>query len=92
VFKRIDEKRKKLREKSRYQKEITIMTRIEELNQLPEPLKREVLDYAEYLLTKYGMKKQEKEREKWTDVSLRGRSVGETASETVTRMRKEERW
>ena len=34
------------------------MTRIEELNELPEHLNREVVDYAEYLLEKYHIDKQ----------------------------------
>ncbi len=68
------------------------MTRIEELNKLPERLQREVLNYAEYLLTKYYAAQKTQGEKKWADVRGRGRFSGETASETVIRMRGEERW
>jgi hypothetical protein len=68
------------------------MTRIEELNKLPEQLKREVLDYAEYLLGKYHADQKTQGEKKWADVRGRGRFSGETAGETVIRMRGEERW
>lgn len=68
------------------------MTRIEELNDLPESLKREILDYAEYLLLKYRMRTKDSAGGGWADVRDRGRSLGQTASETVMRMREEHRW
>ncbi len=68
------------------------MKNIEELQQLPEPLKREVLDYAEYLLMKYHSGEKGNGKKKWADMTRRGPSKGETGSETVIRMRGEERW
>jgi hypothetical protein len=68
------------------------MKNIEELQQLPEPLKREVLDYAEYLLKKYNVHGKVSDAKKWADVGSRGSSKGETGSETVIRLRSEERW
>ncbi len=67
------------------------MNRIEELNNLPENIKREVLDFAEYLLLKYDSKNKKTEI-KWADVRGRGRSMGETAGETVIRIRGDEKW
>ncbi len=68
------------------------MIKIEELQKLPEPLQREVMDYAEYLLQKYHADNREYVRRNWADVKKRGRSSGETASETVLRIREEEIW
>lgn len=68
------------------------MNSIEELKSLPEPVKKELLEYADYLLAKYESKKKKSTENKWADVSSRGSSRGETASETVTKLRREERW
>lgn len=68
------------------------MKTIKELEKLPEPLKREVLDYAEYLSRKYNIDVKKQGKKKWADVSKRGSSKGETGSETVNRMRGEDRW
>ena len=68
------------------------MNSIDELKSLPEPVKKELLEYADYLLTKYESKVKKTTGRKWADVSSRGSSRGETASETVIKLRREERW
>ena len=63
------------------------MKTIKDLEKLPEPLKREVLDYAEYLTKKYNVDVKQQVKKKWADVRKRGSSIGETGSDTVNRMR-----
>ena len=68
------------------------MNSLDELKNLPEPVKKELLEYADYLLAKYESKVKKPTGNKWADVSSRGCSSGETASETVLKLRREERW
>ena len=68
------------------------MTRIEELHDLPEPIKREILDYAEYLMNKYKDEKKGRSQKKWSDISKRGKPVEKSISETVIQQRSEEPW
>ncbi len=68
------------------------MITIEKLNELPEKIKNEVLDYAEYLVSKYKTEVKKDSFIKWTDVSTRGSFTGESATETVLRNRENERW
>ncbi|MFW5709881.1 MAG: DUF2281 domain-containing protein [Bacteroidota bacterium] len=67
------------------------MKTIKDLEKIPEPLKREVLDYAEYLSKKYNVDVKQQCKKRWADVSKRGSSQGETGSETINRMRGEDR-
>jgi len=67
------------------------MLSIVELENLPEEIKKEVLLYAEYLLEKNRIAGRQRIEKKWADVTERGSSMGETASDTVVRLRKEER-
>ena len=66
------------------------MMTLNDLAKLPEDIKREVLQYAEYLAEKSRIDRTD-ERAQWADVSGRGASIGESAAETVARMRREER-
>lgn len=68
------------------------MNSIDELNKLPEPVKKELLEYADILMAQYEKKAGKPSGKKWADVSGRGASKGETASDTVIRLRGEERW
>jgi hypothetical protein len=68
------------------------MNSIDDLKNLPEPVKKELLEYADYLLARYESKGKKVPGRKWVDVSTRGTSRGETASETVLKLRREERW
>lgn len=68
------------------------MNSIDDLKNLPEPVKKELLEYADYLLAKYESKKMKISGKKWADVSTRGSSTGETAGETVIKLRREEKW
>ena len=68
------------------------MITVKDIESLPDNIKTEVLDYAEYLLTKYGPYGQKINRTHWANVASRGRSINESASETVRRLREEERW
>jgi len=65
------------------------MISIADLENLPEEIKKEVLRYVEYLLDKNRITGTR--RKKWTDVTGRGATMGETASDTVVRLRREER-
>lgn len=68
------------------------MITIDEIKDLPDSIKNEILDYAEYLAKKYDVKQNRQQNKKWTDVSARGVSKNETASETLVKMREEEKW
>ena len=68
---------------------MTIKT-IEDLRQLPEPLLRYVLEYAEQLAARQDPAQQQ-ERVKWPTV-VPIKIKGEPLSQTVIRMREEERW
>jgi len=68
------------------------MNRIDELNKLPEPVKKELLEYADILMARYESRLKGKSGRKWADVSKRGISRGESASDTVIRLRGEEKW
>ena len=67
------------------------MNSIDELKKLPEPVKKELLEYADILLARYEHKMTKSSGKKWADVSSRGISKGESASDTVIRLRGEER-
>lgn len=69
-----------------------LMITLEEIKKLPEPIQKEILDYAEYLVVKHKIKSSNQKESNWVDVSSRGRSSHEMASDTVVRMREEERW
>ncbi len=68
------------------------MNSIDELKKLPEPVKKELLEYADILMERYEKKSGKASGKKWADVSCRGVSKGESASDTVIRLRGEERW
>ena len=68
------------------------MITIEEIKKLPEPIKKEVLDYAEYLITEHRIGNSKSRSSRWVDVSSRGRSKNQTTPETVIKLREEERW
>lgn len=65
------------------------MSNIIKVEELPEHIKKEVLHYAEYLLNKYNREKKERA---WLKNLRRGNSKGEMASETIVKMRSEEKW
>lgn len=67
------------------------MISIVELKNLPDEIKKEVLRYAEYLLEKNRITSTRRIEKKWADVTGRGSALGETASDTVIRLRREER-
>lgn len=60
------------------------------IDELPDQIKREVFNYAEYLMKKN--KKSAKIKKRWIKKINRGSSVGEMASETIEKMRKENKW
>lgn len=61
-------------------------------DQLPEPIRTEAVDYIEHLLEKHVNEPFAKKRiSKWADVWRRAKIEGESMSETVIRMREEER-
>lgn len=60
------------------------------LEEIPDEIREEVIDYAEYLMEKY--KKIKTIRGKWLKNVNRGRPIGEMASVTVEKTREEERW
>lgn len=61
------------------------------IEELPDEIKKEVFDYAEYLLEKYKQKKRGGNN-RWLKTVDRGTSKDEMASETIEKMRKEEKW
>lgn len=61
-----------------------------DIDKLPEPIKKEVLDFADFLLTRYSEKRLNNRT--WLKDIKRGVSTGESASETVQRIRGEEKW
>jgi len=63
------------------------MKSIDDLNNLPESLKREVLDYAELLMKNYEVSQNRPTGKKWADISGRGKSKGITITETLLRER-----
>jgi hypothetical protein len=67
------------------------MITMAELEKLPESVKREILDYAEYLAGKYRGRKRASAG-KWIPHIDRANAGGGTASGTVIKMREEERW
>jgi len=64
---------------------------MEELKNLPKALQKEVLNYAEYLLSRHRLLRQKDREHKWSDITGRGRSTKTTAGDTVVKMRGEER-
>jgi hypothetical protein len=68
------------------------MITLEDMKSLLGSIKNKVLANAEYLLKKFGNKKYKGTGAKWADVASRGRSINETAAETVLFLREEERW
>jgi hypothetical protein len=67
------------------------MTTLADLEKLPASLKKEVLNYAEYLLRTADRVKSPK-KSKWLSIVERGTAKGKPASQTVIEMREEERW
>lgn len=68
------------------------MITLEEIKNLPDPIKNQILDYAENLVEKYKARQKTQKTKTWVDVSARGRSIGESASETIVKLREEEKW
>ncbi len=68
------------------------MITMKKLNELPGKIKNDVLDYAEYLVSKYKAGEKKDGPIKWADVSTRLSSVGESATDTILRNRENERW
>ncbi|HPI23484.1 MAG TPA: DUF2281 domain-containing protein [Spirochaetota bacterium] len=67
------------------------MIKLEDIQRMPDEIKKEILDYAEYLIAKYQSER-DGEEIRWVDVRSRGRSIGEMASDTVVKLRNEARW
>lgn len=67
------------------------MISIKELENLPDEIQKEVLQYAEHLVEKRRIVGRKGKAKKWTDVRGRGATKGESASDTVIRLRREER-
>ncbi len=67
------------------------MISIKQLANLPEEIQKEVLQYAEYLLEKKQGVHRKDTSKKWTEVRGRGSPNGESATDTVIRLRREER-
>jgi hypothetical protein len=65
---------------------------ISDIEKLPEPLKREVLHYAELLARRYLGSRKGPHNGKWLPVVERGMSIGEKASVTVIKNRENEKW
>ncbi len=63
------------------------MTTFQEIENLPDPLKQEILDFAEYVIMKHNVVR--KKNTKWVDVKTRGESMNESASQTIVKMRNE---
>lgn len=68
------------------------MITIDEIKDLPDSIKNEILEYVEYLIKKYNARRNNKQNGKWADVSSRGYSTGESSSETLDKLRREEKW
>lgn len=68
-----------------------IKLNFKDINTLPDEIKEEVLKYAEYLIKNYKMKRKSG-RKNWLKKIERGYSQGESASETVEKIRREEEW
>jgi hypothetical protein len=71
------------------------MITIDKLNELPEKIKNDILNYAEFIMSKYDNLKDKNNidsKKKWADVTSRGYSIKESASSTVLLNREEEKW
>ncbi len=59
------------------------------IEELPDEVKDQVIEYAEFLLKKYKYKKKESN---WLERIDRGSSIYEMGSTTIEKMREEEKW
>lgn len=66
------------------------MNVINEIDKLPQHIQQEVFDYVEFLINKY--QSDPKLSDPWIKNIRRGKSIGESASETVVKMRNEAKW
>jgi galactose-1-phosphate uridylyltransferase len=62
------------------------------LETLPNNLKKEVIDFAEFLIQKQKKNKRPLEHPRWLATVKRGKSTGKSASATIEEMRGDERW
>jgi hypothetical protein len=65
---------------------------IDKLNELPDKIRKEILNYADYLISKYNASEKNALGKKWAVVRSRGISKGESSSRTVIRNREEDKW
>jgi hypothetical protein len=66
------------------------MNVIAEIEKLPPHVQQEVFDYIEFLINKYNDEKTNPEL--WIKNIKRGKSIGESASETNVKLRGESEW
>ncbi len=66
------------------------MNVITEIEKLPPHVQQEVFDYIEFLINKYNEKNTNPEM--WIKDIKRGKSIGESSSETTVKLRGESEW
>ena len=70
------------------------MSSIHQLAELPADVQQEVLDFMDYVIKRRGINLRDETvpRPRWLSRVNRGASSGESISDTVAKLRSEERW